>query len=171
MEEETKTEVSSSNKGGSSSKYLVIAAIIIILAIAGYAYAMQMKSKPVAMTPEKKTTSATTVMQPTVAPTMAMTMYKDGTYSAEGGYVTHIGPKHIKVTVTLKNNIITSADVVDEADDPMSVHFQDSFISGYKPLVIGKDITTVHLTKVALSSLTPTGFNNALQTIEKEAKS
>ena len=168
MEEQSHTETSSSSSSkGGSSKYIVIAAIIIILAIAGYAYESNMQSKPTAMTPEKKTMTAA------ISPTMAAktAMFKDGTYSAEGDYVTHVGPKHIKVTITLKDDLITAADVVNEADDAMSVHYQDSFINGYKPLVVGKDISKVHLTKVALSSLTPNGFNSALQLIEQQAKS
>lgn len=167
MEEQAPAETSSSSSKGGSSKYLVIVAVIIILAVAGYAYETQMKAKPVAMAPEKKVAAATVAP----SPSKAMAMYKDGTYSAEGDYVTHVGPKHIKVTITLANDIITAATVVNEADDAMSVHYQDSFISGYKPLVIGKDITKVHLTKVALSSLTPNGFNSALQNIEQQAKS
>ena len=59
---------------------------------------------------------------------------------------------------------------MNEADDPMSVKFQNSFIGGYKQYVTGKDINTVHLTKVAMSSLTPNGFNSALQSIEDQAK-
>jgi uncharacterized protein with FMN-binding domain len=119
------------------------------------------------MTPQKKVS----VQPKPTSSVMPKALYKDGTYTAEGDYITHIGQKHIKVTITLKNDIITTADVVNEADDSMSQHFQDSFISGYKPMVIGKDITKVHLGKVALSSLTPNGFNSALQTIEQQAKS
>lgn len=97
--------------------------------------------------------------------------YKDGTYSVEGDYVTHVGPKSIQVKITLKNNVITDADVTSsEGTDPMSKNYQGQFIAGYKALVIGKDITSVHLSKVSGSSLTPIGFNDALQKIEAQAK-
>lgn len=96
--------------------------------------------------------------------------YKDGTYTAEGDYTVHIGQKHIDVKITLKNNIITAADVTNEADDPTSVNYQNKFISGYKDLVIGKNINDVHLGAVSGSSLTPMGFNAALSTIESQAK-
>jgi uncharacterized protein with FMN-binding domain len=169
MENEEKGEESTPQKsGGGSGMIIGIIAVVIILAIAGFAYksnAKQTTQNQTAMTPEKKTAA-----QPTTA-VIAKYTYKDGTYSAEGDYITHVGQKYIQVTVTLKNDIITSADVKNEADDKMSEHYQDSFISGYKTQVIGKDISSVHVTKVALSSLTPNGFNSALQTIEKQAKS
>jgi len=165
MENEEKREESAS-QGGGSGKIIGIIAVVIVLALAGFAYESQAKQKTeTAIAPQKKVTS-----QPTNT-AMAKPMFKNGTYSAEGDYTTHVGQKHIKVTITLNNDIITDADVKDEADDRMSVHFQDSFISGYKPLVVGKDISKVHLGKVALSSLTPNGFNSALQTIENESKS
>lgn len=168
MEGEEKREESTQQKsGGGSAKIIGIIVIVVILAIGGFLYeknATKQKSET-AMTPAKKVTT-----QPTTPP-VAKSMFKDGTYTAEGDYITHVGQKHIKVTITLKNDVITTADVVSEADDPYSKRMQDSFISGYKPMVIGKDITKVHLGKVALSSLTPNGFNSALQTIEQQAKS
>ena len=150
MENETAKEIiveSKENKKSSNTTYLAVVGIIVIVLIAGYLYTSK----------GKQTSSGAT--------------YKDGMYSAEGDYQTHVGQKHIKVTITLKNNLITDADVVNEADDKMSVKYQDAFIGNYKPLVIGKNINTVHLSKVASSSLTPNGFNSALQVIESQAKS
>jgi len=170
MENEGKKEESTQNtSGGGSGKIIGIIAIVIILAIAGFVYEKHAKQNMAAtsMAPQKKMSA----LPQSSGSAMTTALYKDGTYSAEGDYITHVGQKHIKVTITLKNDIITSADVINEADDRMSQHFQDSFISGYKPLVIGKDITKVHLGKVAMSSLTPNGFNAALQTIEQQAKS
>lgn len=158
MEEETKQD--HETQQSSNKTYIAIVGLVVILSVAGFIYESKMQQKSKA---EKKITM--------LSPTHAKTAFKDGIYSAEGDYVTHVGPKHIKVTITLKSNIITDADVKSEADDPMSVQYQDSFISGYKQYVVGKDITTVHLTKVARSSLTPNGFNSALKLIEDQAKS
>ncbi len=144
----------------SSKKWIVIASVIIILAIAGVAYESQ-----------KKQSSVTMSASPTIMPTVSTIHYKDGTYTAEGDYITHVGSKHIAVKVTLKSNIITESDVTDEADDRMSVHFQDLFIANYKQSVIGKNIADIHLSKIAGSSLTPNGFNDALKKIELLAKS
>ena len=169
MEGEERKEEATQAKSGGNSTIIGIIAVVVILALAGVVYERNAKQKTetVAMTPQKKVS-----MQPQpTSSAMPKVLYKDGTYSAEGDYITHVGQKHIKVTITLKNDIVTNADVVNEADDSMSEHFQDSFISGYKPMVIGKDITKIHLGKVAMSSLTPNGFNSALQTIEQQAKS
>jgi uncharacterized protein with FMN-binding domain len=164
--EEQKGESTPQKSGGGSGAIIGIIAVVVVLALAGFFYEHHAKEQAqTSMVPAKKVS-----VQPTTPP-VAKSMFKDGTYTAEGDYITHVGQKHIKVTITLKNDIITTADVVNEADDPYSSRMQDSFISGYKPMVIGKDISKVHLGKVALSSLTPNGFNSALQTIEQQAKS
>jgi len=167
--EEKREETTQEKSGGGSGTIIGIIAVVVILALAGVVYERNAKQKTetIAMTPQKK---VSVQPQPT-SPAMPKILFKDGTYSAEGDYITHVGQKHVKVTITLKNDIVTNADVISEADDSMSQHFQDSFISGYKPMVIGKDITKIHLGKVAMSSLTPNGFNAALQTIEQQAKS
>lgn len=56
------------------------------------------------------------------------------------------------------------------ATDPNSKRFQGEFADGYKAQVIGKPIAEVFLTKVSGSSLTPKGFNDAVEKIKSEAK-
>jgi len=176
MEEEAKQESAQRTSGG-SGKIIGIIVIVVILALGGFLYEQRatQKSTETAMTPQKKVSAPsagpTTAISQSVMSPSAKSQFKDGTYTAEGDYITHVGQKHIKVTITIKNDIITNSDVVNEADDPYSERMQDSFIGGYKSMVIGKDITQVHLGKVALSSLTPNGFNSALQAIEQQAKS
>lgn len=96
--------------------------------------------------------------------------FKDGTYTAQGDYMIHLGPKHISVTITLDGGIITDAKVVNQADDPTSKKYQDQFIAGFADQVMGKNISDVNVTKVSGSSLTPQGFNDALTKIEQEAR-
>ncbi len=96
--------------------------------------------------------------------------YKDGTYTAEGKYVSPGGDESIDVTLTLKNDIVTESQVESNATRPMSVKYQGFFIEGYKALVIGKNIDEVVLDKVSGSSLTPKGFNDAVEKIKAEAK-
>lgn len=159
MEEKAKEKTAKEGKGN-NLKYLAIVGIIVIIVVAVAAYGSQNYSKSTEAPVKEKMTSS-----------QAKPLYKDGTYSAEGVYTTHVGEKHIKVTVTLKNDIITDSTVLNEADDPTSVRFQDSFIGGYKEFVTGKNISSVHLSKIARSSLTPEGFNKALKLIEEQAKS
>lgn len=96
--------------------------------------------------------------------------YKNGTYSAVGTYMSPGGQDQINVTLVLKNDIITNATVTSKYADNTSLRYQDKFISGYQAYVVGQDISTVHLTRVSGSSLTPAGFNDALAKIKSQAK-
>jgi uncharacterized protein with FMN-binding domain len=106
----------------------------------------------------------------TVSTTSATPSYKDGTYTAEGTYYSPAGLKAITVTLSLKDDLITDAVVVAEATDRESKRYQDKFISGFKQYVVGKNISTLSLSKVSGSSLTPAGFNKAVTTIKDQAK-
>jgi uncharacterized protein with FMN-binding domain len=97
--------------------------------------------------------------------------YKDGTYSADGNYNSPGGPDSISVTLTLQNDIVTNATVTPNPGDRTSARYQNMFVSGYKQYVVGKDLSTLNLTKVSGSSLTPIGFDNALVKIKAEAQS
>lgn len=97
--------------------------------------------------------------------------YKDGTYSAQGDYNSPGGPDSIGVTLTLKNDLITSVSATPNPGDRMSARYQDMFIASYKQYVVGKDISTLSLSKISGSSLTPIGFNDALAKIKSQAQS
>lgn len=95
--------------------------------------------------------------------------YEDGTYTATGSYTSPGGAESILLTVTIEDDLITSATVVPQAERPASVNWQNTFISGFQPLVLGKSLDEVNLTKVSGSSLTPKGFNDALAKIKVDA--
>lgn len=95
--------------------------------------------------------------------------YKDGTYTATGDYQSPSQAEQITITVTLKNGVITDTSATNGAPDPTSQKFQNQFISGYKQQVVGKNINDVTLSRVSGSSLTPTGFNDALSKIKTQA--
>ena len=96
--------------------------------------------------------------------------YKNGTYSATGTYDSPGGQDTLGVKITLANDIVTDVSIVEGASDPISQKYQDKFVSGYKQYVVGKKIVDINLTKVSGSSLTPTGFNDALTQIKSQAK-
>lgn len=96
-------------------------------------------------------------------------MYKNGTYTAAGVYVSPGGPEEISVTVTIANGIVTNTSANPASENPVSLKFQNEFTEGYKQFVMGKNIADLKLTKVSGSSLTPTGFNDALEKIKAEA--
>ena len=96
--------------------------------------------------------------------------YKDGTYTAIGHYASPAGPETINVSVTLKGNVITDADVQPQATNKKSVFMQNAFIGGYKAQVVGKNIDEVRLVgNISGSSLTLNGFNEALSQVKVQA--
>jgi hypothetical protein len=95
--------------------------------------------------------------------------YKDGTYTVIGKYTSPAGPETIGVTVTLASDVIVDASVEKHATHDISVKMQDQFIAGFKEQVVSKDIDEVNVGKVAGSSLTPKGFNDALAQIKVQA--
>jgi uncharacterized protein with FMN-binding domain len=115
---------------------------------------------PVTVTTITKTTTTTTTTS----------AYKDGTYSATGSYLSPGGNEKIGVTVTLTNDVITSASVTPEPVSGEGRRYQAEFAANFQPLVVGKDISLVHLSQVSGSSLTSAGFNAALVQIEGQAK-
>ncbi len=96
--------------------------------------------------------------------------YKDGEYKQEGDYVSPGGAEQIDVDLTLKDGVVTQVTVTSKAENPKSKFMQGVFVENYKPLVVGKNIKDLNLGKVAGSSLTPKGFNDALAKIKALAK-
>lgn len=113
--------------------------------------------------------SPSTSAEATTSSTSTST-FKDGTYTAEGDYQTPGGGESIGVTVTLTSGVITDASVDQQGQRGESQEYQAKFASGFKTLVVGKKIDEVSLTRVAGSSLTSSGFNDALDAIENQAK-
>ncbi|MCX8008754.1 MAG: hypothetical protein N3A54_03545 [Patescibacteria group bacterium] len=97
--------------------------------------------------------------------------YKDGTYTATSSYMSPAGSKEIEVTVTIQNNVVTDTSFRGINPDPVSRRYQNEFSQNYKAFVVGKNIDEIVLGKVSGSSLTPKGFNDALEKIKNEAKS
>ena len=97
-------------------------------------------------------------------------LYKDGVYKTIGNYTSPGGAEQIDVTLTVKNDVITSATVISLAVRPESKLNQGKFLSGYQTLVVGKKLDEVVLTKVSGSSLTPKGWNEAIAEIQTQAK-
>ncbi len=115
-------------------------------------------------------TTPTPTTKPEPAPAVAAHVYKDGTYTATGSYMSPAGSETILVTLTVQDDKIASATVVPQATRPASVNWQNTFVFGYQTLVLGKNIDEVHLGKVSGASLTPKGFNDALAKIKSDAK-
>jgi uncharacterized protein with FMN-binding domain len=93
--------------------------------------------------------------------------YADGVYTARGQYGGQ--PSFIIVTVTLKNGIVTAVRVEPQATVPRSLELQRGFAAAVPQVVVGKPIDQIRVGKLAGSSGTPRGFNDALAKIKQQA--
>ena len=97
--------------------------------------------------------------------------YKDGTYTQDGSYVSPAGTQSVTVKLTLAANKVTAVTVTGHATDSTAKSYQSQFISGISDVVVGKDINSLSVSRVAGSSLTSGGFNAALTAIKAAATS
>lgn len=101
--------------------------------------------------------------------TVASVTFADGTYAAAGSYTSPAGAETIGVSVTLANDVITAVTMTAEATNTTSKLFQEAFIEGSKTMILGKNIADVQVGKISGSSLTPKGFEAALNAIKTQA--
>jgi len=95
--------------------------------------------------------------------------YRDGAYTVVGHYETPGGSETIGVTLTLANGLVSDAAVQVDALSPTARQFQDQFASRYAVQVVGRDLSTVNVSRVAGASLTSVGFNRAVAEIKAAA--
>lgn len=95
--------------------------------------------------------------------------YADGTYTAEGDYVSPAGPSKVTVEVTLTDDIVTAVTVTPLSTDSTAKGFQTQFAEGISAVVEGQDIDALSVSRVGGSSLTSGGFKDAIEKIKAEA--
>jgi uncharacterized protein with FMN-binding domain len=122
-----------------------------------------------ASTPTAASTPAAGATGEAAAPAAGSSTYTDGTYEATGGYTSPNGQEEIDVSLTLEGDVITAVTVTPEATNPNSVNYQTQFADGIADVVVGKDIDEITVDRVAGSSLTSGGFNEAVETIKSDA--
>lgn len=97
--------------------------------------------------------------------------YEDGAYTEVGNYQSPAGTESVTVTVTLKGDVVESVNVVSNAVNETSKKMQGLFIEGVDSLVVGKKLDEIgDLAQVNGSSLSPQGFNAAVEAIRLDAK-
>lgn len=171
--EETTPQANSRNN---NSKFLIpIAVVIIVLVIIAFVSRGGQRTQnttsepsPESMTEEENEVTSTAPTTSDIQNSSTQ-KYKDGVYETTGNYMSPGGSENLGVKITLKDGIITDADVESRATRPTTVKFQGLFVSNYKPQVIGKNIDDAELTTVSGSSLSPKGFNEALDEIKEQA--
>jgi uncharacterized protein with FMN-binding domain len=118
------------------------------------------------------TSSATDTPSTATSPATAATNtsnYKDGSYSATASYVTPGGIESIDLTVTIKAGVIVDSSIASSGKSDHAQEHQAAFASGYKTLVVGKNVDSVTVSRVSGASLTSNAFNDALAQIKKNA--
>lgn len=95
--------------------------------------------------------------------------YADGTYTAEGSYQTPETVETVSVTLTLADGVVTDVEVTGDPQARETEQYQGQFISGIADEVVGKSIDDLEVDRVAGSSLTSGGFNQAVEDIKAQA--
>lgn len=95
--------------------------------------------------------------------------YADGTYTAEGSYATPESVEKVTVTVTLDDDVVTAVTVTGDPQKRESEQYQGQFIGGIADVVVGQRIDELQVSRVAGSSLTSGGFNEAIEAIKSDA--
>lgn len=119
-------------------------------------------SSPNPTTNQPSTSESETITESTSA-------YSDGTYGAIGVYSSPGGQEDIEVTLTVANDIVTDVEIGIRATGGRSRNYQELFAEGIEGEVVGQNVDDISLSIVNGSSLTPTGFNNALLIIKSQA--
>jgi uncharacterized protein with FMN-binding domain len=157
----------------------VIASFIVILAVVMVSIGSNLyKSKQKNVTAQNTNAPATTMpstpqLQTTTpaVPNSSPSNYKDGTFSASSDYNVPSSYENIKVSLTIKNGLITATNITNSQGDNESARWQDRFASAYKSYVVGKSIKDLNLSYVGGASDTTQGFNDALEQIKTQARS
>ena len=148
------------------------ASVLGIVTLAGCAGTAEAEPATTAATPKATQSDSATPTSTASAKASAAasgSAYADGTYTADGSYQTPESVEKISVTVTLQDDVITAVSVSGNPQKRESEEYQSKFIGGISSEVVGKSIDEISVSRVAGSSLTSGGFNQAIETIKAEA--
>jgi len=145
------------------SKGIIVVVLVVVIVLAAGVYEFSKPKVDNAMTPAPKSLESMTSEK-------SVNSYKDGTYTAQGEYLSPGGEEQVGVEATLADGVVTDVIFTPKATRPTSVKFQGQFATGYKEMVVGKNIDEVELDTVSGSSLTPKGFTDALEKVKEQAK-
>ncbi|WP_341954707.1 FMN-binding protein [Microbacterium sp. LWH13-1.2] len=95
--------------------------------------------------------------------------YADGTYTADGSYQTPETVESISVTLTIADGVVSEVEVTGDPKARETEQYQGQFIEGISDEVVGKSLDELNVSRVAGSSLTSGGFNEAVDSIKEQA--
>lgn len=152
------------------SLYVGIAGLSIIGTAAACAPTADSPSAQTPATQNSGQASTTSPSSSNAAGTPAESTYKDGTYSADGTYTSPNGQEKVGVELTLAADKVSAVNITTHPSNPNTRKFQGEFASGISAQIVGKSIDELNVSKVAGSSLTSGGFNEAVDNIKSQAK-
>jgi uncharacterized protein with FMN-binding domain len=123
-------------------------------------------------TPSSEVLSDTSTTQSDSATTSTGTSstFKDGTYTASADYSVPRDTNTIKVSLTVKDDVITAVEAKYSYGDRESTRYINSFDSAISGAVVGKKLDAAQLSRLSGASETTQGFDDALTTIISQAK-
>lgn len=148
---------------------IVVTLLAAVTAGSLYVYGSQNEANSSAQSTNSASDSTAASSGQTTPATTTTLSYADGTYTATGSYATPESTESIDLTVTLVNSTITNISIQNSGNVRESRDYQQRFMHNCTNLVVGKDINSVSLSRVAGSSLTSNGFNAALDQIKADA--
>jgi hypothetical protein len=99
------------------------------------------------------------------------TSFVDGSYTTETAYFTPRRTQHVMdVTLTIENDVVTDASILWDGAVAPKTPSHSGFDAAYKEEVIGKSLSMIDLSRVGGASLTSDAFNEAVDTIQSEAR-
>jgi|GEM_PF-885700 len=107
----------------------------------------------------------------TPAVVAANTSFADGSYTTRTSYFTPRRTEHIMdITLTVENDIVTGATIIWDGEAAPKTPSHSGFDAAYKAEVVGQPLEAISLSRVGGASLTSGAFNEAISTIQVEAR-
>ncbi|WP_262364316.1 FMN-binding protein [Arthrobacter echini] len=168
------TAASSLPRSGAASdrRVLTMLAVVSILGAAGCAGADASADSAADSSMEGPSSDASAAApQPAAGQSAAGgQVYEDGEYTETGGYQSPAGPEEVGVTLTLESDVVTAVEVEPMPENPTTTVYQERFAGGISEAIVGKKLDDLSVDRVAGSSLTSGGFNDAADKIKSEAR-
>jgi uncharacterized protein with FMN-binding domain len=142
----------------------------VLVGIAGLSLAGTAAGCAPAQTPAAQRATPAPATSAQGATPAAAAAYKDGTYSADGNYVSPNGTETVGVELTLAGGAVSDVKITPHPSNPNTKKFQGEFAGGIKSQIVGKKLDEINVSKVAGSSLTSGGFNAAVTKIKSQAQ-
>lgn len=152
---------------------IVFAALIPVVIVGAFVFMPEEQaSAPAPSTPAATDTTGMETIATETSGTETVTTeslaYENGTYTADGEYASPMGPEKVTVTMTVANDIVTDVSVATHGIGASAL-WQGKFASGIQKVAVGKSLGDLQVSNVSGSSLTPIGFNAAVEAIRVQA--